>query len=255
MKFTFLGTGTSQGIPVISCTCKVCTSTNEKDKRTRTSLMMQGNNTTIVIDSGPDFRQQMLREKVQDLDAIVFTHGHKDHVAGLDDIRPYNYIKQKEIQVYANTEVQDVLKREFSYIFADDKYPGVPQIRLHTIDEKNNFNIHQIEFIPIEVIHKNMKVLGFRIHDFTYITDANFIAEEELKKCIGTKILVLNALRHEKHYSHFSLSEAIAIANKIGAEQTYFTHISHHLGLYDDVQATLPNNMHLAYDGLSIEIN
>lgn len=254
MKITFLGTGTSQGIPVITCNCMVCNSNDNNDKRTRTSLMLQTDNTTIVIDSGPDFRQQMLRENVQDLDAIVFTHGHKDHVAGLDDIRPFNYLKQKDIQIYANTDVQAVLKREFSYIFSDDKYPGVPKIQLHTISKNERFKINNLEIQPIEVLHKNMKVLGFRIKDFTYITDANYISDEELEKCKGSKVLVLNALRHEKHYSHFSLSEAINIAQSIGAEQTYFTHISHHLGLHHNVQATLPQNMYLAFDGLSLNI-
>lgn len=254
MKFTFLGTGTSQGIPVITCTCNVCVSHNSKDKRTRTALMIEDKNTTIVIDSGPDFRQQMLRENVQNLDAIVFTHGHKDHVAGLDDIRPFNHLKQKDIQVYATTEVQEVLKREFAYIFSDDYYPGVPKVKLHTIDKNNTFKINDISIQPIEVMHKNMKVLGFRIQDFTYITDANYIADEELEKCLGTSILVLNALRHEQHYSHFSLSEAIAVTQKINPKSAYFTHISHHLGLHDEVQNTLPNNIFLAYDGLSIEV-
>jgi phosphoribosyl 1,2-cyclic phosphate phosphodiesterase len=254
MKFTFLGTGTSQGIPVISCACGVCRSIDKKDNRTRTSLLIETEASTIVIDSGPDFRQQMLREKVQDLDAVVFTHGHKDHVAGLDDIRPFNYLKNKTISVFASIEVQTVLKREFAYIFAEEKYPGVPKIELNTIHKNDVFYIKNIPFMPIEVRHKNMEVFGFRINDFTYITDANYISEESLEQCKGSKILVLNALRHEKHYSHFSLSEAIAIAQKIGAEQTYFTHISHHLGLHDEVEKTLPNNMFLAYDGLSITI-
>lgn len=251
MKFTFLGTGTSQGVPVITCQCMVCQSNNKKDKRTRTSLMVQSENTTIVIDTGPDFRAQMLREQVQDLDAIVFTHSHKDHVAGLDDIRPFNYMLGKTIDTYAEKSVQDVLKKEFAYIFADEKYPGVPQIHLNTIEEQV-FLVGDVNFMPIRVMHKNMPVLGFRINDFTYITDANFISETELEKLKGTRILVLNALRREKHYSHFSLAEAIEIAQKVKAEQTYFTHISHHLGLYEDVSKELPPNIFLAYDGLQI---
>ncbi|MCB0513456.1 MAG: MBL fold metallo-hydrolase [Bacteroidetes bacterium] len=253
MKFTFLGTGTSQGVPVITCHCKVCQSINKKDKRTRSSLLIQSDKTTIVIDTGPDFRYQMLRTKVEDLDAIVYTHGHKDHVAGLDDIRPFNYRLNKTISVYAESLVQDVLRREFAYIFAENKYPGVPQIDVHTIDEKV-FAVQDIHFIPIRAMHKDMPVLGFRVGGFTYITDANFIAESELEKIKGTEVLVLNALRREPHYSHFSLSEAIELAQKIKAKQTYFTHISHHLGLYQEVNQELPENIQLAYDGLTIDL-
>lgn len=253
MKFTFLGTGTSQGVPVITCHCEVCTSENKKDKRTRSSLLIQSDKTTVVIDTGPDFRYQILREKVEDLDAVVYTHGHKDHVAGLDDIRPFNYRLDKTINVYAEIAVQEVLKREFAYIFADKKYPGVPQINVHTIDEQN-FYINDIQFIPIRAMHKEMPVLGFRIGNFTYITDANYIATSELEKVKGTEILVLNALRREPHYSHFSLPEAIALAQKINAKQTYFTHISHHLGLYQEVNQEFPKGIQLAYDGLSVQM-
>jgi phosphoribosyl 1,2-cyclic phosphate phosphodiesterase len=253
MKFTFLGTGTSQGVPVITCNCRTCRSADKKDKRTRTSLLVQSGKTAVVIDTGPDFRYQMLREEVKDLDAVVFTHEHKDHVAGLDDIRPFNYMLNKTIDVYAELSVQRTLKREFSYIFADEKYPGVPQIHLNTIAEQP-FWVGDIPFIPIRAMHQNMPVLGFRIGDFTYITDANFIADVELEKIKKSKILVINALRKEKHYSHFSLSEAIDIALKINAEQTYFTHISHHLGVYDEVSKTLPPNIFLAYDGLCVEV-
>ena len=253
MKFTFLGTGTSQGVPVITCKCEVCQSTNFKDKRTRTSLMIQSAKTTVVVDSGPDFRSQMLREKVQDLDAVLFTHGHKDHVAGLDDIRPFNYLLNKKIDVYAEEMVQQILKREFGYAFEEQQYPGAPQIQLNTIDE-NPFSIHDISFVPIRVIHKTLPVLGFRVHDFTYITDANFIADEELEKIKGTKILVLNALRKETHYSHFNLQQALEIVAKIKPERAYFTHISHHLGLHDEVQKELPNNVFLAFDGLQINM-
>lgn len=253
LKFTFLGTGTSQGVPVITCQCIVCQSTDKKDKRTRTSLMVQSNTTTIVIDTGPDFRMQMLREKVQDLDAVVFTHGHKDHVAGLDDIRPFNYLLEKTIDVYAEERVQEILKREFSYAFIGHDYPGAPQIKLHTIDE-TPFIIGDISLIPIRAMHKDLPVLGYRINDFTYITDANFIAESELEKIKGSKVLVLNALRKEPHYSHFSLAQAMEIAHKVQAEQTYFTHISHHLGLHEMVENELPATMALAYDGLAISL-
>ena len=251
MKFTFLGTGTSQGVPVITCTCAVCQSADRKNNRTRTSLMIQSETTTVVIDTGPDFRAQMLRENVQDLDAVVFTHGHKDHVAGLDDIRPFNYLLGKTIDVYAEERVQQILKREFSYAFEPQDYLGAPQINLKTIDEMP-FMIGDIPFTPIRVFHKELPVLGFRVGDFTYITDANFIAEEELEKIKGSKILVLNALRRETHYSHFNLEQAIEIVNKIKPEQAYFTHISHHLGLHETVEKELPSTMFLAYDGLVI---
>ena len=253
MRFTFLGTGTSQGVPVITCTCKVCTSSDKKDNRTRTSLLIQSETTAVVIDTGPDFRFQMLREEVKNLDAVVFTHGHKDHVAGLDDIRPFNYLLGKTIDVYSEERVQEILKKEFSYAFVGHDYPGAPQIRLQTINE-TPFDIGDIHFVPIRAIHKDLPVLGFRIHDFTYITDANFIAESELEKIKGSKILVLNALRKEPHYSHFSLSEAIEIVHRIQPEKAFFTHISHHLGLHEDVEKELPENIFLAFDGLQINV-
>lgn len=252
IRFTFLGTGTSQGIPVITCNCVVCTSSDSRDKRTRTSLLIQSGATSVVIDTGPDFRQQMLREKVQDLDAVVFTHGHKDHVAGLDDIRPFNYLLNKTIDVYAEDAVQDILKNEFSYAFKPQDYPGVPQISLTSISE-NPFDIRDIHLIPIRVMHKQLPVLGFRIHDFTYITDANYIADTELEKIKGTKILVLNALRREKHFSHFNLHEALEIVEKIKPQHAYFTHLSHHLGTHAEVERELPAHVSLAYDGLSLE--
>jgi phosphoribosyl 1,2-cyclic phosphate phosphodiesterase len=253
IKFTFLGTGTSQGVPVITCSCNVCASANARDKRTRTSLLIQSASTAVVIDTGPDFRFQMLREQVKDLDAVVFTHGHKDHVAGLDDIRPFNYLLNKTIDVYAEQAVQEILKSEFSYAFKPQDYPGVPQINLHTI-QLDPFNIGDLHFIPIRVLHKNLPVLGFRVNDFTYITDANLIEPEEMEKLKGTRILVLNALRREQHFSHFSLQEAIDIAETIKPEQTYFTHISHHLGLHETVERELPETIHLAYDGLSVSL-
>lgn len=249
MRFSFLGTGTSQGVPVITCNCAVCTSTNSKDQRLRTSLMVESDTTTLVVDTGPDFRQQMLNNKVQDLDAVLFTHGHKDHIAGLDDIRPFNYLLDKKIDIYAEPMVQDALKREFQYAFEPQQYPGVPLMNLITIDE-TPFIVNDIKVIPIRAMHKTLPVLGFRFDNFTYITDANFIDEKELEKTYNTDILVLNALRREAHYSHFSLDEAIAIAQKVNAKQTFFTHISHHMGLHDAINKTLPKNMYLAYDGL-----
>ncbi len=253
MTITFLGTGTSQGVPVIACNCEVCTSDDPRDKRLRTSILIEGEGKVIVIDSGPDFRYQMLRAKVQHLDAIVFTHEHKDHIAGLDDIRPFNYKQQGPIDVYADLRVQAALRREFYYIFEDFKYPGIPQITLHTIG-LDPFNIGKIHFIPIEVMHYMLPVLGFRIKDFTYITDAKTVSEEEKEKIKGSKILVINALQKQNHISHFTLDEAIAFAEEMGAEKTYFTHISHRLGKHADISKMLPPHVELAYDGLKLTV-
>ncbi len=250
MKITFLGTGTSQGIPFIGCPCPVCTSPNKKDNRLRSALWIEANGTSIVIDSGPDFRYQMLRANVNKLDAIVFTHGHKDHIAGLDDIRAYNYFEKKPIPIYATEETQEALRREYSYIFTNQTYPGIPQIEMNTINAQDSFNINGVTIIPIRVLHYKMEVLGFRIGDFSYITDANYIAPEDLAKVSGSKAMVLNALRHETHISHYTLAEAIEVAKSTGVPDTYFTHISHQLGLHDAVDSALPAGMHLAYDGL-----
>mgnify|MGYP003582696584 FL=1 len=253
MKVTFLGTGTSQGIPVIGCGCEVCKSADKKDKRLRVSVWIQTDDKSIVIDSGPDFRYQMLRAGVNDLDAILYTHEHKDHVAGLDDIRPYNYILKKRIDIYATERVQEALKREFQYIFTETRYHGLPQINLHTIAGEN-FTVGNTKIIPFEVMHYKLPILGYRIGDFTYITDAKTISEASLEKIKGTKVLVLNALQKEDHISHLTFDEAIAMAEKVGAEMTYFTHISHNLGLHEEVSRELPANIQLAYDGLSIEL-
>ena len=253
MKLTFLGTGTSQGVPLIGCQCAICLSTDSRDKRLRTSVMIQSETTTVVIDSGPDFRQQMLREDVRKLDGLVFTHSHKDHLAGMDDIRAFNYIQKKDMDIYANEETQAMIKNDFAYIFHNITYPGIPQVQLYLIDKNNAFTIGDITFQPIEVMHYKMKVLGFRIHGLTYITDANFISEEEKDKIKGSDILILNALRREKHISHFTLEEAIEISNELKPKQTYFTHISHQLGSHEEVNNELPSGIHLAYDMLSIE--
>ena len=253
MKITFLGTGTSQGIPLIGCTCKVCTSQDTLDKRLRSSVMIEHKNTNIVIDTGPDFRQQMLREKVTKMDAVVFTHEHKDHTAGLDEVRAFNFINQMVMPVYATERVQSALKEAFSYIFADLDYPGLPKIKLHTIND-DIFVVGDMQIQPINVLHYKLPVKAFRIGNFTYITDANFISEEEKEKIKGSEVVVINALRRNEHISHFTFQEAIDLANELGAKKTYFTHISHQLGLHKEVNLELPSHIELAYDGLQIEV-
>ncbi len=253
MTVTFLGTGTSQGVPVIACDCEVCTSVDARDKRLRTSVLLEAEGKVIVIDSGPDFRYQMLRAGVKHLDVILFTHEHKDHIAGLDDIRAFNYRQQSAVDVYADLRVQAALKREFAYIFHDVKYPGVPEINLHTIGLAP-FDIGGIPFIPIEVMHFKLPVLGFRIKDFTYITDAKTVSDSEREKIKGSKILVINALQFDTHISHFTFDEALAFAREMGAGTTYFTHISHKLGRHADISTMLPPNIKLAYDGLQLEL-
>ena len=254
MKVTFLGTGTSQGVPVVSCNCEVCQSDDRRNNRLRTSILVELADKTIVVDSGPDFRYQLLREKVRNLDAVLFTHEHKDHIAGLDDIRPFNYLLQKVIDVYATERVQTALKREFYYIFADTKYFGLPQINLHTVHNDEAFDIGSNTIIPFEVMHHLLPITGYRIGDFTYITDAKTIPDHSFEKIKGSKVLVINALQKEPHISHFTLAEAIAFAEKVGAETTYLTHISHNLGLHQEVERQLPTNIRLAYDGLKIEL-
>lgn len=251
LKITFLGTGTSQGIPVICCNCEVCRSEDARDKRLRVSVLIETADRTIVIDSGPDFRYQMLRAGVKDLDAIIYTHEHKDHIAGLDDIRPFNYLLQKNIDIYATPRVQDALKREFSYIFTEHFYPGLPQIDMHTVIDEP-FLIGQTEIIPLPVMHYKLPILGYRIGDFSYITDAKTISAETREKVKGTKVLVINALQKEPHISHFTLDEALEFAAEIGAETTYLTHVSHNLGKHADISSELPAGIQLAYDGLQI---
>ena len=250
IKITFLGTGTSQGVPVIACDCMVCLSEDTRDNRLRSSILIQTEKTSVVIDTGPDFRQQMIREKVDRLDAVVFTHEHKDHVAGMDDVRAFNYKQRKHIDVYATNRVQLALKREYPYVFTDLKYPGVPQVKLHKIDAENTIQIGDITLQPIEVMHYKLPVLGFRINDFVYITDANFISSKEKEKIKGCSILIINALRKTKHVSHFTLEEAISLSQELGAKQTYLTHISHLMGTHNSVSEELPEGVHIAYDGL-----
>lgn len=248
-----MGTGTSQGVPLIACNCKVCSSTNDKDKRLRSSILIEENGTTFVVDTGPDFRQQMLREKVSNVDAVLFTHEHKDHLAGFDDIRAFNFINKKKMDVYASARVQEAIKREFAYIFSDFKYPGIPEINLFLLENKATI-INNVVITPIEVMHYKLPVFGFRVNNFTYITDANFISDEEKEKIKGSEVLVLNALRRETHISHFTLKQAIELVEELKPKKAYFTHISHQLGLHDEVQLELPSNIELAYDGLKIEL-
>lgn len=253
MKVTFLGTGTSQGVPVIGCHCRVCRSSDEKDKRLRASVMVEWGDQVVIIDTGPDFRQQMLRAEATNIHAILYTHEHRDHIAGLDDVRPINFLKEKPMQVYGEERVLEALKQMLPYAFKEDKYPGVPDIHLNEIQSRG-FEVSGIPIIPIRVYHYKLPVLGFRIGDFTYITDANYIPEEEKQKIVGTKYLVVNSLRRKKHISHFSLSEALELISEFGPRQAYFTHMSHQMGLHRQVNAELPDNVMLAHDGLSIDV-
>jgi phosphoribosyl 1,2-cyclic phosphate phosphodiesterase len=253
MKITFLGTGTSTGVPVVACNCEVCTSDDPRDKRYRTSVMLTRGNSNIIIDCGPDFRIQMLKHKVEDIDAVLFTHAHRDHIAGLDDIRAFNYILHKSIDIYGSQVTLDSIKEQFPYIFIHGRYFGAPKLNLHTITEIP-FTIGEFSFIPIQVMHQDMKVFAFRIADFTYITDANYISPAELEKIRGSKVIVINALRNSRHVSHFSLGEALEIINNLKPEKAYLTHISHFLGKFNAVEEKLPEGVHLAYDGLQVEV-
>jgi len=239
---------------MIACGCKVCTSTDIKDKRYRSSILIESATTTIVVDTTPDFRSQMLRSNVTKVDAVLFTHQHKDHIAGLDDIKAFNYFLQQPMNVYSNEQTQKALLKEFTYIFDELKYPGVPDINLHVITEEI-FYIGDIPVVPVKVWHLKMPVLGFRFGSFTYITDANRIDEVEKNKIKGSQILVLNALRYARHISHFNVEEAIALADELKVPQVYFTHISHQLGLHAEVSKTLPQGRELSYDLQEIYIS
>lgn len=254
MKVTVLGSGTSQGVPVIACDCNVCKSLDFRDQRLRVSVLVEANSRHFVIDTGPDFRQQMLQANVKHLDAVLYTHQHKDHTAGMDDLRSFNFKQQKDVPIYGRKSVIDQLEREFAYIFEDSskKYPGVLTVEVNYIENKP-FCIDGIEIIPVEGMHLRLPVFGFRIGDFTYLTDVNFIPEKEMEKIKGSRFLILDALQKENHLSHFNLDQAIEVARKINPEKVWFTHISHRMGLHAEVEKELPADMRLAYDGLVFE--
>lgn len=251
VKITFLGTGTSQGVPVIACDCAVCASTDPHDNRLRSSLLVETDFNILVIDAGPDFRQQMLNARVKKVDAILLTHEHKDHIAGMDDLRAFNYRSQGAIDIYAEERVQTAIRKEYAYVFSDHRYPGVPRMDLHNIDDYP-FTIGGDTIIPLRVFHYRLPIYGFRIGDMAYVTDANYIPQETMEKLIGVKYLVVNALRKERHVSHFSLGEALDVIREISPRKAYITHIGHQLGRHEEVNSELPVNVSLAWDGLVV---
>ncbi len=254
LEITFLGTGTSQGIPVIACDCVVCQSADPRDNRTRSSILISVNGENYVVDTGPDFRAQMLRENVKSLRALLFTHEHKDHVAGMDDVRAFNYKEKRDMEIFCSERVEEALMREFYYVFESIKYPGVPSVNVNRI-ENNAFMLPCRErIIPVEVMHYKMPVLGFRIKDFTYITDAKTVDDSEVEKVKGSRVLVVNALRKNEHISHFNLDEALDFIEKINPEMAYLTHISHLFDSHEEIERELPKNVRVAYDGLKINL-
>jgi len=253
IKIQLLGTGTISGIPMIGCDCQVCKSLNPKDNRLRSSILVESATTTLVVDTTPDFRYQMLRTNTTHLDAVVYTHPHKDHMAGLDDIRAFNFFSQKPMDIYANSLTEEAVRHDFYYAFSETKYPGIPELNLISINE-TPFFIGDISVQPILVYHHKMPVYGYRFGDFTYITDANRIEPQQLEKIRGSKVLVLNALRKEAHISHFTLQDAVNLAMELAIPEVYFTHISHQLGLNDLINLELPPHIKLAYDGQVISL-
>ena len=251
-KLTFLGTGTSQGVPMIGCDCEICRSCDPRDKRLRASAFVEYEGLKILIDAGPDFRYQMLREHISHVDAILLTHNHKDHTGGLDDIRAFNYIEKKATQIYCEKYVEDSLRKEYSYAFAENKYPGAPEWDVHLIDE-NPFKINGVEIVPIRGRHYKLPVLGYRFGNLAYCTDMNHILEEEFEKLKGLDHFIINCVRKGRHISHFSLEGALEVAAKVGAKHTWLTHLSHQLPKYQELAAELPEGVEAAYDGLTLE--
>ena len=253
MHVRLLGTGTSQGIPIIGCHCPVCTSTDERDHRLRTSALVEVDGVNILIDAGPDLRQQLLRCGVTRLDALLLTHEHKDHTGGIDDVRPINFLMKTPLNIYGQPRVMKAIRNDYSYAFGPDQYPGVPQLVLNPL-QPEPFEVKGVEVIPVKVRHMTLPIFGYRIRNFGYITDASFISETEKKKLMGVKVLVINALRREQHYSHFNLEQALAIIEEIKPERAYLTHVSHRLGKYVDVSQELPQNVFLGIDNQVIEV-
>ena len=254
LNITILGSGTSTGVPLIGCNCDVCTSTDPRDNRLRTSIKIDSATTSVIIDTTPDFRYQMLRTKTTHLDAVVFTHPHRDHYAGLDDIRPFNFHSNRPMQIYANEITQVAIKRDFYYAFEQHKDAGLPEMMLHTIVEDKPFKIGDLKFEPIQVMHRELPVLGYRIGDFVYITDVNYISEKEKEKIKGAKVLILSALRPQPHPTHFTLNESIALATELAIPQVYFTHFSHQIGLQEQTESQLPPFIKMAFDGLQFSV-
>lgn len=253
IKITFLGTGTSSGIPLLTCTCDTCSSIDFRDKRLRSSIMINYKNKNILVDTGPDFRQQMLRENIREIDAVLITHSHHDHVAGLDEIRAYNFSMKRDIDFYANEIAESELRKHFDYVFRADKYPGIANVNIKPIG-KNALNVEGIEVIPIEVMHNKLPVVAFRIDDFAYVTDIKTISDEEFEKLKGVKHLVLSVLRHEEHFSHFNYKEALDFIDKLKPKHTYFMHLSHQFGKHKDLEKMVSNNISIAYDGMKIVV-
>lgn len=254
MKIRLLGTGTSQGVPVMGCDCEVCLSSNLKDKRLRTSALIIDGQTTICIDTGPDFRQQLLLANTKRLDAILLTHEHNDHIIGIDDIRPFVFRQNMDMPVYGLKRVLDDLKQRFAYTFSESPYAGVPRIRTHEILPFDSFEVSNLPIQSLDVLHGNLNILGYLIHDFCYITDASYLQNETIEKIKGVKFLVINSLHHEKHHTHFNLKSALEMIEIIQPQTAVLTHISHHMGLYDEVSKSLPSNVILGYDGLEINL-
>lgn len=255
MTLTFLGTGTSQGVPVIACKCAVCTSGDRRDRHLRTAaLVTTDTGDNILIDIGPDFREQMLRHDVTHLEGILITHAHRDHVGGIDDIRSFNYVQHKKMDIFCNHEARTTIERDYRYIFAPHEFPGLPEAEIHEQDGRHPFHIGSTEIMPIRAMHKDLPILGFRIGRLAYLTDANYIPPEEMDKLRGLDVLVINALRKEKHYSHYCLPEALDVIATVAPREAYLIHVSHEMGLYAEVNASLPPHVQLAYDGLTVNI-